>query len=93
MPVTDEAPSALADLPELLRAAEGFADVAAALRAGGAGTIDGAWGSSASLAAAALAAAAPATVLVVLAHPGDVDSWTNDVSSFAGGRPPIFPSL
>src|SRR5262249_28443210 len=45
-------PSGLADLPELLRAAEGFADVAAALRAGGAGTIDGAWGSSPSLAAA-----------------------------------------
>ncbi|MBO0698230.1 MAG: transcription-repair coupling factor [Zavarzinella sp.] len=93
MPVTDVAPAALAELAPLLREAEGFADVAAALRAGGAGTIDGAWGSSAALSTAALTAEAPATVLVVLAHPGDVDPWANDLASFTGRRPAVFPAF
>jgi transcription-repair coupling factor (superfamily II helicase) len=93
MPVADAAPDTLADLPRLLRDAEGFADVAQALRAGRAGTIDGAWGSSAALSAAALAVEAPATVLVVLAHPGDVDPWANDLHSFTGLRPAIFPAF
>src|SRR5437660_10440228 len=92
MSVTD-VPAALADLPRLLGDAEGFPGVAAALRAGGAGTIDGAWGSSAALSAAALAAAAPGTVLVVLAHPGDVDPWANDLHSFTGRRPAVFPAF
>src|SRR5205823_9308801 len=93
MPVADAAPDTLADLPRLLRDAEGFADVARALRAGRAGTIDGAWGSSAALSAAALAAEAPGTVLIVLAHPGDVDPWANDLHSFTGRRPAIFPAF
>src|SRR5215213_9495174 len=93
MAVTDVAPATLADLAQLLRSAEGFADVAVALRAGGAGTIDGAWGSAAALSAAALAAEAPGTVLLVLAHPGDVDPWVNDLQSFAGRRPAVFPAF
>src|SRR6478672_10018023 len=93
MPAADVAPATLADLAQLLREAEGFADVAAALRAGGAGTIDGAWGSSAALSAAALATEAPATVLVVLAHPGDVDPWVNDLASLTGRRPAVFPAF
>lgn len=82
----------LADLPRLLRDAEGFSGVVVALRAGGAGTVDGAWGSSAALAAATLAAEAPATILVVLAHPGDLEAWTGDLEGFAGRRPVIFPA-
>jgi transcription-repair coupling factor (superfamily II helicase) len=93
MAVTDVAPATLADLPRLLREAEGFADVATALRSGGAGTIDGAWGSSAALSAAALLADAPATLLVVLAHPGDVEPWVNDLHSFAGLRPVVMPAF
>src|SRR5262245_14622084 len=93
MPVTDAGPDTLADLPRLLSDGEGFADVAASLRAGRAGTIDGAWGSSAALSAATLAAEAPATVFVVLAHPGDVDPWANDLHSFIGRRPAIFPAF
>ncbi|HEX3152081.1 MAG TPA: transcription-repair coupling factor [Gemmataceae bacterium] len=92
MPVADAAPGALTDLPKVLRAAEGFADVSAALGAGRAGTIDGAWGSSAALAAAALASNAAGPVLVVLAHVGDVDPWANDLNSFAGQRPVVFPA-
>ena len=83
----------LADLPSLVRAAEGFAGVSVALRAGGAGTVDGAWGSAAALACAALAADAPSTLLVVLAHLGDVDAWANDLHSFAGVRPVLFPAF
>ena len=83
----------LADLPKVLRDAEGFAAVMEALRAGGAGTVDGAWGSSAALAVATLAAEAPATAVVALAHPGDVDSWAGDLESFAGRRPVIFPAF
>jgi transcription-repair coupling factor (superfamily II helicase) len=83
----------LADLPSLVRDAEGFPVVADALRAGGAGTIDGAWGSSAALAVATLTAQAPTTVLVVLAHPGDVEAWAGDLSGFSGRRPIIFPAF
>ncbi|HKB02529.1 MAG TPA: transcription-repair coupling factor, partial [Gemmataceae bacterium] len=94
MPVADAAPAtSLADLPALLQGAEGVPDVIAALRAGRAGTIDGAWGSSAALSAATLAAEAPATVLVVLAHPGDIEPWANDLAGFAGARPVVFPAF
>ena len=41
------APAALADLPGLLQTAEGYEPLAAALRAGHSGAVDGAWGSSA----------------------------------------------
>lgn len=83
----------LADLPKVLRDAEGFAAVIGALRAGGAGTVDGAWGSSAALSVATLAAEAPSTVLVVLAHPGDMESWAGDLESFTGRRPIVFPAF
>ncbi|MCS6852503.1 MAG: transcription-repair coupling factor, partial [Gemmataceae bacterium] len=82
----------LSELPRVLQAAEGFDQVIAALRAGRSGTIDGAWGSSAALAAAALARLAPTTVLVVIAHPRDVDAWTGDLTSFAGLPPLHFPA-
>ena len=79
MPNTDVV--TLADLRHVLRAAEGVADVVAALRAGGAGTIDGAWGSSAVLACAMLAQETPGTLFVVLAHVGDVEAWLNERKS------------
>jgi transcription-repair coupling factor (superfamily II helicase) len=93
MSVLAEAPATLADLPALLRDAEGFPGVVAALRAGRAGTIDGAWGSSAALAAAALASEAPTTILVVLAHPGDAEPWISDLFSFTAVRPVEFPAF
>src|SRR5438067_1927188 len=82
MPATDVAPKldSLADLPPLLRASEGWPELVAALRARRSGTIDGAWGSAASLATAALAREA-STLLVVLAHPGDVAPWAGDLLS------------
>jgi transcription-repair coupling factor (superfamily II helicase) len=82
----------LADLNTLLRRAEGFPPLLAALRAGRSATVDGAWGSSAALVAAALAAEAPPVLLVVIAHPRDLDGWAADLHSFSGASPALFPA-
>ena len=76
----------------LLQRAEGFHPVVAALQNGRSAAIDGAWGSSASLAAAGLALHVPRTLLVVIAHPRDLDGWAEDLHNFAGIRPVIFPA-
>src|SRR5205823_6158122 len=52
---------------------------------------DGAWGSSAAAVAAALAHEG-GTVLVVIAHPGDLDAWAGDLLAFSGVRPSLFPA-
>ena len=86
----------LSDLPRLLENAEGWV----ALRAAPGrqrpqalpSSMKRAWGSSAALAAAALALDAPKTLLVVLAHPGDVEAWRYDLQSFGGQMPPLFPA-
>jgi transcription-repair coupling factor (superfamily II helicase) len=84
------APDTLVDLVRLIRRAEGFPPVVAALREGHGGTIDGAWGSSAALAVAGLLREASQTVLVVLAHARDVDGWVGDLLGFTGNSPAIF---
>jgi transcription-repair coupling factor (superfamily II helicase) len=94
MPTTSEPPAlaGLLDLTRLMRTAEGFPPVLAALEQGHGATVDGAWGSSAALAAATLGLAAPRTLLVVIAHPRDADGWAEDIASFAGVRPTVFPA-
>jgi transcription-repair coupling factor (superfamily II helicase) len=82
----------LSDLPRLVEAAEGFAPLLEALHQGRAGTIDGAWNSSASLVTATLARHAPQTLLVVLAHPRDTDAWAEDLLSFGGEPAVVFPA-
>jgi transcription-repair coupling factor (superfamily II helicase) len=82
----------LQDLPALLRRTEGFLPVLDALRQQRSATVDGAWGSSAALTAAALALDALSTLLVVIAHPRDVDGWVGDLASFSGLRPIVFPA-
>src|SRR5260370_23311499 len=82
----------LKDLARILQRAEGFHPLIAALKNGHGGSIDGAWGSSASLAAAALGLQAPRALLIVIAHPRDVDSWADDIESFTGIRPAVFPA-
>ena len=82
----------LTDLVSILQPAEGFPELLAALGAGHSGTVDGAWGSSAALATAALGLRAPQTLLAVIAHPRDVDSWSTDLASFSGVRPLVFPA-
>src|SRR5579884_3278030 len=82
----------LQDLTRIIQTAEGFHPLVAALKNGRAAAVDGAWGSSASLTAAALGLHAPTTLLVVIAHPRDVDPWVEDIASFAGKRPVNFPA-
>ena len=91
MPIATAAPSSLADLAALMQGGP-LAPVLAALERGESVSIDGAWGSSSALAAAALAAQAPATVLVVIAHPRDLDAWAADLESFSGIEPAILPA-
>jgi transcription-repair coupling factor (superfamily II helicase) len=90
-------PERLQDLPELLARMEGFPAVLSALHQCRSAVIDGAWGSSAALATGLLAQSAregeaPRTLLVVLAHPRDLDGWSGDLASFAGFDPVIFPA-
>jgi transcription-repair coupling factor (superfamily II helicase) len=85
-------PERLSDLPSLVEKVEGFASVLSALAAGRSAVVDGAWGSSAALATATLACRTPRTLLVVLAHPHDLDGWIGDLSSFAAIEPLVFPA-
>src|SRR5438552_3811663 len=82
----------LKDLTRLVQRAEGFHPLVAALKNGHGATVDGAWGSSASLASAALGLHTPRTLLIVVAHPRDVDSWADDIETFTGERPIVFPA-
>jgi transcription-repair coupling factor (superfamily II helicase) len=95
MPSRSASPFALTslqELPRILETTDGFSAVLAALQAGRAATIDGAWNSAASLACATLGLHTPQTLLIVLAHPRAVDSWAEDVHSFTGQRPTLFPA-
>ena len=85
-------PERLRDLPALVESAEGFASVLSALSERRSAVVDGAWGSSAGLAAATLARHVSGTLLVVLAHPHDLDGWSGDLASFAGMEPLVFPA-
>ncbi|MBX9677442.1 MAG: transcription-repair coupling factor [Gemmataceae bacterium] len=85
-------PVSLKDLPQWVEVAEGYAPVVESLRAGHAATIDGGWHSASSLVAASLALNAPKTLVVVLAHPRDLDSWAADIASFAGIPSHLFPA-
>jgi transcription-repair coupling factor (superfamily II helicase) len=84
----NEAP--LRALPSLLRAVEGWSALRSALEAGHSGTIDGAWGSSGTLAAAALSLDVTGTLLVVVPNPADPVPWAEDLTSFTGTAPGIF---
>jgi transcription-repair coupling factor (superfamily II helicase) len=86
-------PERLQDLPDLLAGMEGFPSVLSALHQRRSAVVDGAWGSSAALATAALLAPSasngrtPRTLLVVLAHPRDLDGWSADLAGFTGTDP------
>ncbi|MBY0525488.1 MAG: transcription-repair coupling factor [Gemmataceae bacterium] len=91
-PTRSEPVATLADLTRLVQRAEGFHPVVAALQNGRSGSIDGAWGSSTALVTSALGLQVPRTLLVAIAHPRDIDRWGNDIHSFAGVRPALFPA-
>src|SRR2546423_1765496 len=85
-------PASLQELPQRLEASEGFAGVLEALARRHAATVDGCWNSSAALVAATLGLRAPQTLVVVLAHPRDVDFWAQDLASFGGLHAAVFPA-
>jgi transcription-repair coupling factor (superfamily II helicase) len=87
-----DAPDTLDELTGFLKRTDGFDALLAALEQGRSGTVDGAWGSSSALVAATLAREAEQTVLVVIAHPRDLDAWAGDLSSFANLTPAILPA-
>jgi transcription-repair coupling factor (superfamily II helicase) len=82
----------LSDLVPFLQSSGGYRDLLVALREGRAGTVDGAWGSSAPLALAALGGQCPGTLLIAIAHPRDLDAWATDLTSFYGTSPLLFPA-
>src|ERR1700751_1459625 len=84
---------ALPDLVALVETTDGFAAIQKALEGGRGVSIDGAWGSSAALAASALAHHAPGPIAVVVAHPRDIDGWLDDLRSFGVAVPEVFPAL
>ncbi len=77
----------LKDVTRLVQSVEGFHPIVAALQHGRGAVVDGAWGSSAALVTAALGRHAPRTLLVVIAHPRDLDTWADDLHRFAGAQP------
>ncbi|MGE3406041.1 MAG: transcription-repair coupling factor [Pirellulales bacterium] len=70
----------------------GFAEIIASLRGGHGATIDGAWGSSCALVAAALQRQCEGPLLVVCAHPADVDGFVDDMMLFSAARAEVFPA-
>ena len=85
-------PGTLRELPRWLEGTGGFPALLQALQRGDAATVDGSWNSSAPLVAATLALHTWATLLVVLAHPRDLDAWDEDLFSFSGVRSTLFPA-
>ena len=82
----------LKDLTREIQRAPGFPEVVAALKNGRSATVDGAWGSASALVSAALGLHAPSTMVILLAHVGDVDDFRDDVATFAGIVPEVFPA-
>lgn len=83
---------ALRALATQLHQHAGFAEVVASLEAGHGGTLGGVWGSSRALVAAALARACPTTLLVVLPHQADVDTFCDDLALFSPDSAMAFPA-
>jgi transcription-repair coupling factor (superfamily II helicase) len=91
--VSTENLSTLPDLVGLVEGTDGFAAILEALEGSRAASIDGAWGSSTALATCALARHAPGPILVVVAHPRDIDGWLDDLRSFGAFLPEVFAAL
>jgi transcription-repair coupling factor (superfamily II helicase) len=82
----------LKDLTREIQRSPGFPEIVAALKNGRSATVDGGWGSAAALVTAALGLHAPTTLVILIAHIGDVDDFRDDVATFAGLVPEEFPA-
>ncbi len=84
-------PTSLDRLPGLLTEKPSMKAVLAALTQGQAATVDGAFGSSASLVIATLASHCPHPLLVAVAHARDLDTLASDIQAFSGRPVGLFP--
>lgn len=82
----------LTDLPRLLAESEGWSNLRAAMQANHSGAVDGAWGSSGAAAAAAVSRETTTPVLLVVPNVADLVTWAEDLASFLGERPTVFPA-
>jgi transcription-repair coupling factor (superfamily II helicase) len=80
----------LSQLAGCLEAADGFAEVVSSLQAGHGATLDGVWGSSCALVAATLVKQSPGPLVVICAHPGDIDEFVDDLVLFSAVKPARF---
>jgi len=92
MAPSPDAISQLSQLPALVRKTEGYGELVRALRAGESGNVEGAWASAGALATAALAGDAPGCVLCVCPHVNQVEDFAEDLESFSGRPPLLFPT-
>lgn len=81
----------LDDLPDLLAASPGWDALRAAVGRQQSGTIDGAWGSAAALAASSLSRGCSGVFLILVPSLADMDPWSDDLTSFLGTPPVQFP--
>ncbi|TWU29713.1 transcription-repair coupling factor [Bythopirellula polymerisocia] len=79
-------------LADQLEQHRGFAEVLASLSAGHGGTLGGVWGSSCALVAAAIERQSPQSLVVVLPHTRDIDSFCDDVALFTSARVEQLPA-
>ena len=91
--LSPERVNSLQSVRAAIAGSDGWAEVVAALDRREAATVDGAWGSSAAAAAATLADGRAAPILVVVPHLTDVGPWREDLTSFCGNRPTVFPAF
>lgn len=96
MAIRADSPKPVADrLLELacrLDRIEGFSEVVAALGAGDAATVEGAWGSCCALLAAALARHVPACLVVVCPNADGADAFLDDLAIFSPEKAERFPA-
>lgn len=90
--MTKEQVTELTGLVPVLARTPGMPDLLAALHSGDVGMIDGAWGSSSALTVSTLAAHCSATVMVLLPRTSDLDDILDDLTSFYGQTPELFPA-
>jgi transcription-repair coupling factor (superfamily II helicase) len=79
------------ELPERISSQTDFQPLLSALAQGQWATLDGVWGSSCALVAVAIRRQLSRTLVVVTAHPDDIDDFCADWSLFSPVEPETFP--
>lgn len=92
VPAKSSAARRLSALVAQLEEQRDFAKVLASLSAGDGATLGGVWGSSCALVAAALSRSCSETLVVVLPHARDIDSFCEDLDLFTADSAAPFPA-